>query len=216
MVEELKAAVKFKAMTDKEIEIFDKEWDALVAMHFAERKIIDIFEKNKAYVAESADLACAKMKKPYGGINAAAGQIGPTMPRPEFYRDYEDPSAKWEVNVTATGWANLWGTAANKLKVEEEALYVHLGLINYCPSPKSTAWRIEMEDKILPVYNIEHAMRSEGAIKVFEFAKPHRIVPESSFYTRVKYDALGVDELAPLGIIFADGAQLRKETPKTD
>lgn len=196
-------------LTSDEKTIFDLEFDRFLTTHFREREMVDIVTDHKDYILGSAQIAKGKfIGNSFGGVNAGSSEFGWTNIRPEWWG-----FTNWVVNVTATGWTNHIGSAASPVKLNKEALVVVLGYQNFAPATKSTAYKATIGGQnTFPVQYLEYALRT-GNISIYETAKPYRILPEQTYNSRIKYDFIGVDELALFGVGFAKGTYLVTETP---
>jgi len=216
--------IERKALTGDERTIFDLEFDRLLTLQLRERALIDIFAMHKAYVLESAEVAKEKFDSPFAGINAGSGQFGFTFIRPEHVFGKAAAAGAenivtWDKTITTAslngatnGWIDWIGTDASKAKIHKELLIVPLCLANYVQSPKAVAVKMHTSDRTYPVWNMEPIAKITDT-KIFEIAKPFRVLPEGELYTEVKYEATGKDALAILGIAFAKGTYLLLENP---
>lgn len=194
--------------------VFDTEFDRLVTLHFQQREFLDLFSDHRDYILETCQVAKAQFESEFGGMNCDSNQFGWTFIRPEVVRSTSksSPTRDWNVDVTATGWANLFGSSGSEVKINEEGLLMVLGYINFSASPKSAAIKNVVMGDEKPVYYLEPAMKSAN-LQVFELPKPFRVAPLKTFYTRAMYNETGRDCLAPLGIYFATGSHMREEGP---
>lgn len=196
-------------LTSDEKTIFDLEFDRFLTTHFRERELVDIVTDHRDYLVGSAQIAKEKFTgNSFGGVHAGSSEFGWTHLRPEWWGN-----TNWVENIVATGWADWIGSAASPIKLNKEALAVIMGYQNFAPVSKATAVKATVGGQVTyPVQYLEYALRI-GNISLYELAKPYRILPEQTFNTRVKYDFLGTDELAPFGVGFGKGTYLVTETP---
>lgn len=196
-------------MTKNEIEIFDVEFANIVSSELVGRKMMSMYEANTAFLVTMMQTAKGYFKgRPFAGENARVNEFGFTLIRPEHIG-----FSTWDGENTATGWGDWCGTSAAQRTLGEEALVVILGMINYDPSPKTSAVRATIGNTTFPTWYMEQSQRIPGALQMKELANKVYIGPEVSFNFRKKRDAIGYDSLALLGLSYAQGSELAKETP---
>lgn len=196
-------------MKKNEIEIFDIELDNVVASQLTGRKMSAMYETNVAYLLETLQVAKGYFHgRPFAGENARVNEFGFTLIRPEHVG-----FTTWDGENTGTGWGDWCGTAAAPRTLSEESMIVILGLINYDPSPKTSAVRVTIGNTSFPTWYLEQSQRIPGALQMKELANKVYIGPETTFSFRKKRDAVGFDSLALLGLSYVQGNELAEESP---
>jgi len=200
----------------EELEIFDAEFLSLPASFLADRKVMEIFENNKAFILECAKMAKAKFNASFWGVDAQTG-FGWQLIRPEHLlrltTDTGVANTEWKKTIAVAGWADWIGTSTTPNKIKEEAILCILGLFNYSPSPKAYACVMKIQNITYPVWYFERSMRLQNSLKVFALPKPKAILPERTIYAQLKYSATGEDETGILGICFGEAIYLQDKTP---
>ena len=215
------AAVPKEELAREGMEIFEAEFLSLPATFLADRKVMEIFENNRAFILECAKIAKAKFKASFYGVDAQTG-FGWQLIRPEHLlrltTDTGVTNTEWEKNIPVRGWRDWIGSSTTPNKIKEEALLCVLGIMNYSPSPKATACVVKVQNITYPVWYFERAMRvyMNNSLKVFQLPKPKAILPERNVYARLKYTMPGLDETGLLGITFAEASYLQVETPTVE
>lgn len=211
-------------LSGKERQVFETEFERLVKIHLKERAVVDLFMNHYEYLLQSAEVAKANFKSSFDGMNAGSGEFGWTLIRPEHLLGKASAAGAintitWKKTVTTSalnsatnGWVDWIGTSTSSNQVHKEALPVIIGLGNYSNAPKSSAVKVETDERKYPVWYLETMKHSNG-LNVFDIAKPFKVLPEGKIYVQAKYDVSGIDELHPLGITFAKGTYLLEKNP---
>lgn len=212
----MSVAVPVEALQPEEEKIFSAEFTRLTAAFTSERRVIEIFENNRAFIHEACMIAKKEFKTDFRGINASSG-FGWQLLRPEhLHRLVADTGVthtEWNVTVGAVGWSDWIGTSTTFNQIDEDALLVMLGQLNYSPSPKSYAAVYRLANVVYPVWYFEWAMRMRDALKVWEWPSPVVLKPKNFIYARLKYSATGEDIPGILGVTFCKATYLQTETP---
>jgi len=204
-------------LTDKEMEIFNREFDKIAALQLPEREFIDFYADHRDYILDTLKVAKNKFEAEFGGLYCESGQFGWTLVRPDPIISTSKTATinHWNKDITAVGWANWIGSSGSEIKINEEGLLVVIGYRNYSPAPKSVAVKNIITGTEKPVCYLEPAFKT-GDLNVYELPKPFRVLPLKTFYSRVLYNSTGRDALAPIGVYFATGSHLREESPYPD
>jgi len=212
----LAAKVPAQNLAPEESKIFEAEFPRLTAAFTSERRVIEIFEHNKAFIVEGARIAKDQFKEAFFGINASSG-FGWQLLRPEhLLRTTSDSgvtNTEWIQTVGTAGWTDWIGTSTTMNQINDSALIVMLAQLNYAPSPKSYAVVHRLRNVIYPVWYFEWAIRMREALKVWEFPEPIILKPKAHIYSQLKYSATGEDIPAILGVTFAKADYLQTQTP---
>ena len=196
-------------LTKNEVEIFDVEFANIVNTELTGRKMMSMYETNTAFILSMMQTAKGYFKgRPFAGENARVNEFGFSLIRPEHVG-----FSTWDGENTGTGWGDWCGSASVQRTLGEEALVVVLGLINYDPSPKTSAVRATIGNTTFPAWYMEQSQRLPGTLQMKELANKVYIGPEVSFNVRKKRDSIGFDSLALLGLTYAQGSELSKESP---
>jgi hypothetical protein len=175
----------------------------------AQRDVMNLFENNVAYLLQAMDVSKAQFEsKPFGGFNARSNEFGMTIIRPEHVG-----FSSWDGSNTATGWGNWIGSAASPITISSETFMAVLGLVNYDPSPKTSAVRFAVGNTSFPVWYFENNQREFDSVRLFELPKKIWLESEIQFFARKKRDAIGTDSLALMGLTFTEGPTLLLESP---
>lgn len=209
-------AVPTEPLRPEEEKIFEAEFPRLTAAFTSERRVIEIFQNNKAFLHEACMIAKKEFKTDFRGINASSG-FGWQLIRPEHLlrltTDTGVANTEWTRTVAARGWTDWIGTAAAFNQIDEDAMVVMLAQMNFSTSPKSFAAVYRLANVVYPVWTFEWAMRMKDSLKVWEFPAPIVVKPKNFVYTRLKYTATGEDIPGVLGVTFAKATYLQTETP---
>jgi hypothetical protein len=201
-------------LTEKEMEIFNREFDAFAAIQLNEREFIDLYANHRDYILDTLKAAKNQIESEFGGMYCESGQFGwsPVRPDPIISTSKTATINHWNKDITAVGWANWIGSSGSEVKINEEGCLVTIGYLNYSPSPKAVAIKNNIMGTEKPVCYMEPAMKV-GDLSVYELPKPFRVLPLKTFTSRVLYNATGRDVLAPVGVYFGTGSHLREESP---
>lgn len=192
-----------------EVSLFDTEYHDVLTTILGERDIVSTFEGNVDFILTALDVAKAQFEsKPFGGANARSNEFGFQIIRPEHVG-----FSTWDGSNTATGWGNWIGSAAAPITNSTEIFMAILGLVNYDPSPKTSAIRATIGNTSFPVWYFENNQRLANSVRMFELPKKVWIESELTFNIRKKRDAVGTDSLALLGLSFVEGPTLLLESP---
>ncbi len=192
-----------------EVELFDTELKATMTSILANRDVMNLFESNVAYLLQAMDVAKAQFEsKPFGGFNARSNEFGMTIIRPEHLG-----FSTWDGSNTATGWGNWIGSAATPITIASSTFLAILGLVNYDPSPKTSAVRLGVGNTSFPVWYFENNQRENTSVRLFELPKKIWLESEIQFFARKKRDVVGSDSLALMGLSFVEGPTLLLESP---
>jgi len=201
--------LELESIKKNEVEIFDVEFANIVASELTGRKMMAMYEANTAFILTMMETAKGYFNgRPFAGENARVNEFGFSLIRPEHIG-----FSTWDGENLATGWGDWCGSATAQRTLSEEALVVILGLINYDPSPKTSAIRATIGNTTFPTWYMEQSQRIPGALQMKELANKVYIGPEVTYNFRKKRDAIGFDSLALLGISYAQGSELAEESP---
>lgn len=212
--------VGIERLNNEENIIFDHEYDELTKVFSDQREIWDIFQRHRASVFHSCEVAKKEFKGDFWGIDAQTG-FGWSLIRPEFLRrrttDTGVTRTEWDQFPAVPGWADwIVGAAAGQpIQINEDCMLVLLAHGNYSPSVKSYAAKYQIGNHIYPIWYFEWGQRLLGSsgLKVWEFPKTMVVTPRTNMYVRLKYSATGLDIPLIHGIAFAEASYLQTETP---
>ena len=149
----------------------------------------------------------------FGGINAGGSQFGMHFIRPRVF-GAAYLTAYWWQTWAAVGWQNVWGTAAANITMPDttgaRALICFPMILSGSASPKVTEVRFGVEGVDYPIWPIK-AWNRIGDIYAATLAGAIIVPPGNGFYMRANIDALGNDELIPLGLQFSISTYMRTE-----
>ena len=195
-------------LTQPKLEVFNTEFSRLMGIRLQQRDFLDAFTENKPYFEQQLGIAKEKFDGAlFAGVNSSADQFGMTYIRPEHVG-----RTNWSQSITATGWQDWIGTNAVPEIINKDAMVVPVALANYSPSPLSSAAKFFDTSRIYPVWYLTPGFRF-GNLSFYQLPKPITYNPNANFNIRAKYNSTGTDQLALLGLTFAKGAYLGKETP---
>ena len=212
----MSASIPVENLTPEEMKIFNAEYPRLAAAFTSDRRVLEIFQNNAAFVLEACRIAKKEFKTDFRGINASSG-FGWQLLRAEHLRrlttDAGVAHTNWEITVGAQGWGDWIGTSTTFNQINEDAMVVLLAQLNYSPSPKSYAAIYRLANIVYPVWYFEWAMRMTDALKVWEFPAPMILRPRNFIYAQLKFTNTGEDIPAIQGITFAKASYLQLATP---
>lgn len=196
-------------ITKPELEIFDAEFANLVQTELRDRRVQDLYASNVPIILETLDIAKAQFNNnKFAGENARSNEFGFMQIRPEHVG-----FSTWDGENTGTGWGDWIGSSSSQVTLSEEVLLSILGVVNYDPSPKSSAAKAVIGNTTFPVWYMEQSQRLPGTLQIKELANKIYIEPEMTFNIRKKRDSVGYDSLALAGIAFVEGSTMLKESP---
>jgi hypothetical protein len=201
--------VELKEIEPAELDIFDAEMSQLVQTELADRKLVSLFANNVPFIVETLDIAKAQFDgNRFAGENARSNEFGFSLIRPEHVG-----FSTWDGENITNGWGDWVGSSSSQITNSESVLLTILGLVNYDPSPKSSAIKATIGNTSFPVWYIEQSQRLPGSLQIKELANKVYIEPENTYNVRKKNDEIGFDSMALSGIAFAEGSEMLKETP---
>jgi hypothetical protein len=204
-------------LTQREMDVFNAEWDSFVALHYPERDFVDVFEDNKSQILDTLKISKFQLEVEFGGIHAATNQFGWTMIQPNFVLATTTPTyetSTWMKNYATsdvtTIWKDLWGTSTTDKQVSKYATMILLGFYDPVDVPKVSAIKAKIKGDEYPIWWIENAIRS--GLHIYELPQPIVIEKEQTYYIQAKIARAGDDELQPFGVYFGRGDHLRSKT----
>lgn len=196
-------------LTANEVSLFDTEFHDVISSILANRDVVATYETNVDFILTAMDVAKAQFEsKPFGGVNARSNEFGFQVIRPEHVG-----FSTWDGSNTATGWGNWIGSSASPVTNSSELFLAVLGLVNYDPSPKTSAIKATIGNTTFPVWYYENNQRLFNSVRMFELPKKIWIESEITYSIRKKRDAIGTDSLALMGLSFVEGPTLVLESP---
>ena len=104
-------------LTDKEMEIFNREFDKLAALQLPEREFIDFYADHRDYILDTLKVAKNKFEAEFGGLYCESGQFGWSLVRPDPVISTSKTATinHWNQDITAVGWADWIGSSGSEI-----------------------------------------------------------------------------------------------------
>lgn len=210
-------------LSEKEQEIFNKEWDSFVATHLAQRDFVDIFEDNKEQILEACKIAKYQLECDFGGVNCKTNEFGWQEIHPAILQTSSSATTysvnTWHKNYATSDVTTIWkdwiGTSSASLQLSKYATMIVIGFIDPVENPKVDAIKATIKGNEYPIWYMQNAMMPNAGnnnLHVYELPKPFVVEKEQNMYLQARIARAGDDELRPIGVYFGRGDHLRSKT----
>ena len=203
----------YEPLTPEETLLFDADFSVLAnMMKNLDPEVGQKFSAAKEWYKIAAGIAKKSMDLAYGGVEPSSGQVGmvPLMPYPML------AARTWNVTVAA-GWQDHWGTEASPISGNATEgtmrMYTIQDLLSFGPSSIQTL-RFNINGHQYPCYPVQmftELPKTNSYIRVLPLLAKILVHTKGKFYLRTHCKQAGVENLQPLGLMFAEFAYLNLE-----
>jgi len=207
--------VPYRPLNDKEIAVFDRDFDMFVThLNKHDPEIAQNFNAKREWYKVAAGIFAETFDLPFGGVETASGEFGFAFPIPS----YPFLVARTWVKTVAAGWGNLFGASGSEIAgnstVTTRRMYAYQGLLSVMGDPKLIALLFVINGYTYPAQHMLAQVKipkKDTWIREIPLAKGVLIHPTGKHFMRAAFEQAGQVELIPLGLMFAEHDYLLTE-----
>jgi len=207
--------VPYRALTEKELAVFDRDFDMFVGhLNKHDPEIAQNLNAKREWYKVAAGIFAETFDLPFGGVETSSGEFGFTFPIPS----YPFLAARTWVKTVAAGWGNLFGASGSEIAgnstVTTRRMYAYQGLLSVMGDPKLLALLFNINGYTYPAQNMLAQVKvpkKDTWIREIGLAKSVLVHPTGKHYVRAAFEQAGQVELIPLGLMFAEHDYLLTE-----
>jgi len=204
--------VPFRPLNDKEIAVFDRDFDMFVThLNKHDPEIAQNFNAKREWYKVCAGIFAETFDLPFGGVETSSGEFGFTFPIPARPFFGEATGVNTWVKTVAAGANNLFGASGSEIAgnstVTTRRMYAYQGLLSVMGDPKLLAFALNVNGYQYPYQNTLAQIKvpkKDTWIREIPFAKGVLIHPTGKHYLVALFEQAGQVELIPLGTMFAE------------
>jgi len=209
--------VPYRALNDKEIAVFDRDFTLMVAhLNKHDAEIAQNYNAQREWYKIAAGIFAETFDLPFGGIETSSGEfgfVGPLIPAYPFLA-----ADTWVKNVT-DGWGALFGASGSEIAgnstVTTRRMYAYQALLSVMGDPKLIALLFNVNGYQYPAFGtLAQCKVPKKDTWVREFPLPKKVLvhPTGKHFVRLAVEQTGQIELIPLGLMFAEHDYLLTES----
>jgi hypothetical protein len=212
-----------KALTGKELEVFNRAFDRSLVLAYPEREVRDAYLRHQGEILLGAMVAKEQMSAEIDGEQPAPGKIGGPIPIRACFvgvgDDWEDMGSITTgspQNWIHSGTTLLGGTSGNPIRIGDNAVIVVMGVRSRHPSPKVESVKFTIDGKEKPVLVTAFAQKATAnpsglAFKELDSAMVWKKDTEvlGRVFVSAAYGSTVTDYLELVGAAFIAEPQLR-------
>lgn len=205
----------YEPLTTDELNLFNVDFARLLNwLTDIDVEIARKFNEGKDYYAVAAGIFKKQMNMEFGGLEPSSGQFGI-----DIIPSYPILAANtWLKTIAGAGWQDFWGSAAAPINGSTTAGsqrgYYIQGLISMAAGCKISSLRVTVGGYTYPIVPYQLIARTSKVLKAMTYLPLTKNILchcGGKFYIRASEEAVGSEEIVPLGLMFAEYKYLDTE-----